>query len=257
MLTSTAPCALVPEVQLDLLECPLDQERRVGVHDRPQPGQRQPAADADHELLPDAHVEHPLRMPAVALANRSAEISASTTAASGSSSSNAKRRREKTVRMSVMTFPPPWPRPARPPVTARLERRVQLGVVAPFTRVTDQPATAKCASIPPGPQPQEDDWLSTATTVRFGSPAAPAYTMASLLLPSSSSASPTRTNTRGARPPTAGSPRAISPCASPPRSAARDPATRWRSPRPVPGCGPGDSPAASRPTRIRPATTPG
>src|SRR6185437_17013141 len=80
----------------------------------------------------------------------------------------------------------------------------------PDTRVADHPAAAKCASIPPGPQPHDDERLSTAPTVRLGSPAAPAYTIASLLLPSSSSASPTSTYTRGAARPCASSP-----CASP------------------------------------------
>ena len=63
MLTSTARAPWCAEIQLDLLKGPLDQERRVGVHDRPQPGQRQPAGHADHELLPDSHVQHPLRVP--------------------------------------------------------------------------------------------------------------------------------------------------------------------------------------------------
>ena len=57
--------------------------------------------------------------------------------------------------------------------------------------------------------------MSTATTVRFGRPAAPAYTIASLLLPSSSSASPTSTYTRGAVSPRPEGPWASSPCATP------------------------------------------
>src|SRR4029077_11308620 len=68
---------------------------------------------------------------------------------------------------------------------------------------------------PARPQPWEEDRLSTATTVRLGRPTAPAYTIASLLLPSSSSASPTSTYTRGAVSPRPGNPRASSPCATP------------------------------------------
>ena len=51
---------LVPEPELDLLEGPLDQERAERVHDRPHPGERQPGADVDEQLLADADVDHPL-----------------------------------------------------------------------------------------------------------------------------------------------------------------------------------------------------
>jgi hypothetical protein len=53
---------LVHQVQLDLLERALNQERGVGVRERPQPGERQAAGHADQQLLADAHVEHPVRV---------------------------------------------------------------------------------------------------------------------------------------------------------------------------------------------------
>ncbi|GAA2773790.1 hypothetical protein GCM10019017_17540 [Streptomyces showdoensis] len=55
--------ALVPEVQLQLLEGPLDQEAGEGVHDRPHPGEGEPAARADEQLLADADVEHAVGVP--------------------------------------------------------------------------------------------------------------------------------------------------------------------------------------------------
>src|SRR5262249_27666805 len=45
------------EVELDLLERTLDQERRIGVHDRSVAGQREAGGDADHQLFADADVE--------------------------------------------------------------------------------------------------------------------------------------------------------------------------------------------------------
>lgn len=53
----------MPEVQLDLLEGPLDEEAGEGVHHGPQPGQRQARARSDQQLLPDADVDHAVRMP--------------------------------------------------------------------------------------------------------------------------------------------------------------------------------------------------
>lgn len=49
---------LVAEIELDLLERPLDEERGERVRDRPQPGQRQAPGDADEQLLADADVDH-------------------------------------------------------------------------------------------------------------------------------------------------------------------------------------------------------
>jgi hypothetical protein len=46
MLTKHRTHVLVPEVELELLERPLDEERRVAVHDRAQSGEREPAGDA-------------------------------------------------------------------------------------------------------------------------------------------------------------------------------------------------------------------
>lgn len=54
---------LVPEVQLDLFEGPLDEEAGEGVHDRAHAGQGEARARPDEELLADADVDHPLRMP--------------------------------------------------------------------------------------------------------------------------------------------------------------------------------------------------
>ena len=63
MLTSTRADILVAEVELDLLERALDEERRVAVDDRPQALLRQPGGDADHQLLADADVDHALWVP--------------------------------------------------------------------------------------------------------------------------------------------------------------------------------------------------
>ena len=49
---------LMPEVELELLVRPLDEERRIRVRDRPVPLEREPGGDADHQLLADADVEH-------------------------------------------------------------------------------------------------------------------------------------------------------------------------------------------------------
>ena len=54
---------LVTEVELDLLERPLDQERRVAVDDRAHALLRHPGRDADHQLLADADVDHALGVP--------------------------------------------------------------------------------------------------------------------------------------------------------------------------------------------------
>ena len=104
---------------------------------------------------------------AAALANRSAEISASTTAASGSSSSAEEAADAKARRISLITptpSPPPRPPRAAAPAgpaangTSRAERPGQRRMVPSVCRrVTDQPATAKCASMPPVPQPYVED----------------------------------------------------------------------------------------------------
>jgi hypothetical protein len=54
----------VSEVQLDLLERPLDEEAGEGVHDGSQTGQRQARARPDQELFADPDVDHPIGMPA-------------------------------------------------------------------------------------------------------------------------------------------------------------------------------------------------
>lgn len=53
---------LMTEAELDLLEGPLDEERRIGVDDRPQPREGEPAGDADQQLLADAHVQDAVRV---------------------------------------------------------------------------------------------------------------------------------------------------------------------------------------------------
>ncbi len=63
MLTSTRADVLVAEVELDLLERALDQERRVAVDDRAQALLCQAGGDADHQLLADADVDDALGMP--------------------------------------------------------------------------------------------------------------------------------------------------------------------------------------------------
>ncbi|SCE12364.1 hypothetical protein GA0115246_111063, partial [Streptomyces sp. SolWspMP-sol7th] len=52
--------ALVPEVELDLLEGALDEEAREGVQDGPHPGEREPAPGAHQELFADAEVDDPV-----------------------------------------------------------------------------------------------------------------------------------------------------------------------------------------------------
>jgi hypothetical protein len=59
------PDALVREVELDLLERPLDQERCVGMRDGTHAGQCQAGGDADHELLADTDVDDPIRVTAL------------------------------------------------------------------------------------------------------------------------------------------------------------------------------------------------
>ena len=57
MLTSTAPNTSMAEVELDLLERALHEERGIAVGDRSQPGERQAGSDSDHRLLVDADVD--------------------------------------------------------------------------------------------------------------------------------------------------------------------------------------------------------
>ncbi|CAM5736704.1 hypothetical protein SHIRM173S_06288 [Streptomyces hirsutus] len=52
------------EVQLDLLERPLDEEAGERVHDGPQAGERHPGGGPHQELFPDADVDDPVRIPA-------------------------------------------------------------------------------------------------------------------------------------------------------------------------------------------------
>lgn len=54
--------ALVGQVELDLLERSLDQERCVRVGDGPHAGPGQARGDADHELLANADVNDPIGM---------------------------------------------------------------------------------------------------------------------------------------------------------------------------------------------------
>ena len=98
---------------------------------------------------------------AAALPNMSEEISASTTAASGSSSSSADAVSAKTVRISGITthsFPSTvattscGPADAAPAAVTR-NADASASWSRPETRTADHPLTAKCASIPPGPQP--------------------------------------------------------------------------------------------------------
>src|SRR5207302_10762770 len=65
----------------------------------------------------------------------------------------------------------------------------------PSTFPVDQPSIAKRDVRPPG-QPSDDERLSTTTQTRRSRPVRPAYAIASWLLPSSSSASPTRQKNR-------------------------------------------------------------
>ena len=60
MLTRIGADVLVAQVELDLLVGALDDEGRVGVHDRSQALEGEAGGDADHQLLADADVEHAL-----------------------------------------------------------------------------------------------------------------------------------------------------------------------------------------------------
>src|SRR5690349_8277529 len=213
---------LVPEVQLDLLIRPFDEERRVGVHDRPHPRQGEAAGHADHQLFPDAHVEHPVRVPGHVLGEHvGGDLRQHHRGQRILRQQRRSRLRENGTHVghhpssllstsATTSCGPPEAEPEPAPADVTRNAAASASWSRPDTRVTGQPAAAKCASIPPGPQPHDDERLSTATTVRLGSPAAPAYTIASLLLPSSSSASPTSTYTRGTLRPCASSP-----CATP------------------------------------------
>ncbi len=101
----------------------------------------------------------------------------------------------------------------RPSAVFDGERPAQ-GLVVPAVHVTvDQPSMANRATIPPG-QPSPAESLSITTVVSWSILARPAYWMASALLPSSSSASPTRTTTCGVGRPVSRSPSAV-PTANP------------------------------------------
>ena len=78
----------------------------------------------------------------------------------------------------------------------------------PSTVSAVQPLTVKRVAMPPG-QPCVADWLSITIAVRLARPVAPAYAIASWLDPSSSSASPSRTYTRGLVRPWARRPSAV------------------------------------------------
>src|SRR5580693_988968 len=52
----------MPEVEFDLLERSLDEERGECVGDWPQPGEREATRDADKQLLADADINHPAGM---------------------------------------------------------------------------------------------------------------------------------------------------------------------------------------------------
>ena len=103
---------LVAEVELDLLVGPLDEERRVGVHDRAQAGQREPARDADHQLLADADVDHAIGVARRRPGRTAPPISASTSATRGSSSTSLGERVQERARAwwrgrVVVTVSPP------------------------------------------------------------------------------------------------------------------------------------------------------
>ena len=63
--------ALVPEIELHLLEWALDEKRCIGVDDRSNTLERQPAGDAHQQLLPDADVDDPVAGAACASRERS------------------------------------------------------------------------------------------------------------------------------------------------------------------------------------------
>ncbi len=53
---------LMAEIELQHLERPLDDERRVRMGDRPEPRERETTGHADHQLLADPNVDHAIRM---------------------------------------------------------------------------------------------------------------------------------------------------------------------------------------------------
>ena len=60
----------MPEVELDLLERALHQKRRIAVHHRPHPGQRQATGHPDQALFPDADIDHAPGMTLACLVER-------------------------------------------------------------------------------------------------------------------------------------------------------------------------------------------
>src|SRR5205814_273927 len=144
------------------------------MRERPQPAEREPARDAEHQLFPDADVDHPVR---VRPRRRFERLGGDVREHNGGTrilveqraggtdegvphdhSSNLRSTRATT------TCGRPGDRPGRAAASASWSRPSTVTAVQPFT--VNRPA------IPPG-QPCVADWLSTTTTVRLSSPVAP------------------------------------------------------------------------------------
>ena len=131
-------------------------------------------------------------------------MSARTTARSGRSSSNSPETFTKRSRMlgidSISSFPRSATTTCGRPGWA-IDRAASMALWSrPSTVMDDQPSILKRSPMPPG-QPWVAEWLSMTQTVSLDRLNLPATAIASWLLPSSSSASPTRQNTLGSTSP--------------------------------------------------------
>src|SRR5690606_32193802 len=162
---------LMAEIELDLLERALDEERPVRVHERAQPGQRHAGGGADHGLLADAHVYDPVRMPAseagepvhgdVGKHNRRAWLEVHELGDGLYELLAHPYSLGSTVATTAVGRPGRW----------ALRARVSLSWSRPSTVVTAQPSAENRCARPPG-QPSDDEELSTTTTVSRSSFAA-------------------------------------------------------------------------------------
>ena len=194
MLTRTAPTPWCPRSSLT---CSNGRSTRKGAYEWTtgrSPSSASPAGDADHQLLADADVEEP--------------------SGAARSSPRARSRRARPRRAGRRRAAPPRPRRSarawsvirrtsatttcgcRPSGAPRRTPRSSASWSRPST-ADRAPALEREAPLDAPGQPCVDESLSITTTVSRPSPSRPASCIASKLVPSSSSASPTRQTTRG------------------------------------------------------------
>ena len=226
------------QVELDLLVGPLDEERRVGVHDGPQALEGEAGGDADHQLLADPDVEHAL----VARQLAGADLGQHDGDA-GILLQRSRRRGRRSVRAcsSSLHLRHDDVRPR----AGRRERSLERLVVAAVDA-----RRAPALQLEPRGDPARPVVASRTGCRRRPSSAARARAGRRAGRPPSCSPRRARRRRRG-RPcaPRSAARRARAP--GRPRSAARARASRWRSPRRGRACGRGGCPAASRRRRSR------